>query len=323
MIVAEIGKIVRELNDFAIVAHTSPDGDSLGSCLGLYNFLIENNKSADVFLDGDIPAKYTFLPNIKDIKDIKQRKNSYSCLMVLDSGDIDRIGNCRELVDISELVINIDHHMTNSLFGQINLLDTNASSVGEMIYNLLRLNNFTISRNTAECIYTSILTDTGGFKYSNTTPVTMSIAGELMGTNINFTEINRRVFDIKTIPQVKLMSKVSSTLDITLDNKVALLYLTAGMLEECGAKEDDASEFINFARDIEGVEVAALIKEIDANKTRVSLRSKTYVDVSKIAEHFGGGGHTRASGCTIGSDIHSSKEKLLGIIRDVMDGHSL
>jgi bifunctional oligoribonuclease and PAP phosphatase NrnA len=171
-----------------------------------------------------------------------------------------------------------------------------------------------ITPNIATCLYTSILTDTGGFKYSNTTSITLSITGDLINTGINFSEIYNKVFDVRSIPQIKLISKVTSTLRTFLSNKVAILYLSKNMLDECGAIEDDASDFVNFARDISGVEVGVFIKEKDSKTSRVSLRSKNYVDVRAIAEKFGGGGHLRAAGCTIDGSIEYAMQLVLNEI---------
>jgi bifunctional oligoribonuclease and PAP phosphatase NrnA len=314
MILSNIGSIIKEKKDFAIVCHSSPDGDSLGSMLGLYSCLSEIGKNADVFVEDVVPEKFYFLPLSNEICSIEESKDRYDCVFVLDCGDLDRLGSCRDIIYKCNTVINIDHHLTNDLFGHINFVDTNASSVGEIIYQLLKINGFEISKNTAICLYTSIIADTGGFKYSNTTSMTLSIAGDLINTGINFSDINNRVFDIKTITQIKLISKVTSTLTTFLNDKVAIIYLSKGMLEECNATEDDASEFVNFARDISGVEVGVFIKEKDPKVSRVSLRSKNYADVRAIAEKFGGGGHLRAAGCTVEGSIQEAMQIILNEI---------
>lgn len=319
MILNEIGKIIKEKDHFAIVSHISPDGDSLGSMLGLYSVIKTSGKNADMFIDDEIPKKYLFLPGCNEIKRTPHKDSKYSCLFVLDCGDLNRIGKLKILTDTSDIVVNIDHHISNNLFGDINFIDSNASSVGEIIYQLLKINGYDIKPDTAICLYTSILTDTGGFKYSNTTSMTFNIAGDLINTGINFSEINCMVYDIKTLPQVKLMARVTSTLDIMLDGKAAILVLTKQMLDECRAKEEDASEFVNIARDIDTVEVGILIKEMDDEEYRVSLRSKHIVDVSKIAGKFGGGGHVRAAGCTIKGSMEYVKMIVIDEIKKALE----
>lgn len=318
MIHLQIDKVIKDYNKFAIVSHTSPDGDSMGSMLALYNILCLNHKRADMFIDDVLPERYSFLPFTENIERFSTSKD-YDCLFALDCGDPERLGKCKELIDKAKVVVNIDHHISNCRYGSINLVETNASSTGEILYDIFIGNNYEINRNTATCLYTSILTDTGGFKYSNTTSKTFRIAGSLIDTGINFSEIFSFIYDRRTVGQVKLMSRVVSTLDMELDNKVALLSMFPNMINECGATEEDASEFINIARDIDGVEVAVFIKEKNSGSFRISLRSKTSVDVRKIAERFSGGGHIRAAGCTIEGNYDKVRTILLEEIKKHLD----
>jgi phosphoesterase RecJ-like protein len=320
MILLDIGKKIKKFDNFAIVSHVSPDGDSLGSTLGLYSFLGEIGKNVDMFIDDVLPSKYSYLPNINYIKSESDFTKNYSCLFVLDCGDEERLGKFKNLISKCETVINIDHHISNTLFGHLNVVDSNASSVGEMIYQLIKINGFEISKDTAVCLYTSILSDTGGFKYSNTTSMTLSIAGDLINQGIDFSDIYNRIFDVKTVAQVKLLSKVSSTLELEMGGKVALLYLTQHMLKECNAKDEDVSDFVNIARDIDGVEIGVFIKEVDNMKYKASLRSKKHVDVRKIAEKFGGGGHIKAAGCTIYGSMDVVKQKIIDEIKNSYNG---
>ena len=318
MIHLQIGRIIRDYNNFAIVSHTSPDGDSMGSMLALYSILCLNNKSVDMFIDDVLPERYSFLPFSGIIKPFSESKN-YDCLFALDCGDPERLGKCKKLIGKANVIVNIDHHISNYMYGTVNILETNASSTGEILYDIFADNNYEINKDTAICLYTSMLTDTGGFKYTNTTSKTLKAAGNLIDTGIDFSEIYSIVYDRKSIGQVKLMSRVISTLDMALDNKAAFLSLFPSMLKECGAKEEDASEFINISRDIDGVEVAVFIKEKDSELFRVSLRSKSEVDVRRIAERFGGGGHVRAAGCTIEGNYEKVKNMLIDEIKKHMD----
>ncbi len=318
MIHLQIGKIIRDYNNFAIVSHASPDGDSMGSMLALYNILSINNKSCDMFIDDVLPERYSFLPFFNSVKPFCSSKN-YDCLFALDCGDPERLGKCKELISKAKVIVNIDHHVSNYMYGTVNMLETNASSTGEMLYEIFANNNYEINKDTAICLYTSILTDTGGFKYSNTTSKTLKVAGNLIDIGIDFSEIYSIVYDRKSIGQVKLMSRVISTLDMALNNRVAMLSLFPSMLKECDAKEEDASEFINISRDIDGVEVAVFIKEKTSELFRVSLRSKSKVDVRRIAERFGGGGHVRAAGCTIEGNYEKVKTMLIDEIKKHMD----
>lgn len=314
----QIGKIISDYNNFAIVSHTSPDGDSMGSMLALYSILSIEGKHVDMFIDDVLPERYSFLPFFELVKPFNGSKN-YDCLFALDCGDPERLGKCKEHISKAKAVINIDHHISNYMYGTVNILEIKASSTGEMLYDIFADNNYEINKDTALCLYTSILTDTGGFKYSNTTSNTLKVAGNLIDTGIDFSEIYSIIYDRKSIEQVKLMSRVISTLDMALDNRVALLSLFPNMLKECGAKEEDASEFINISRDIDGVEVAVFIKEKASQSFRISLRSKSKVDVRRIAERFGGGGHVRAAGCTIEGNYEVVKNIIIDEIKKHMD----
>lgn len=314
----QIGKIINEYNNFAIVSHTSPDGDSVGSMLALYSILYKRNKIADMFIDDVLPGRYSFLPFYNLIKPLHEVKH-YDCVFALDCGDPERLGKCKDILSKTDIVVNIDHHISNSLYGTVNLLNKDASSVGEVMYDIFKDNDYEIKMDTAACLYTSILTDTGGFKYSNTTSKTLNIAGNLINTGIDFSEIYSVIYDRKSLEQVKLMSRVVSTLDMALDNRVAFLSLFKSMLVECSAKEEDASEFINISRDIDGVEVAVFIKEKSSELFRISLRSKSKVDVRSVAEKFGGGGHIRAAGCTIEGNYDKVKVTLINEIKKHLD----
>jgi phosphoesterase RecJ-like protein len=315
MIYNDIGKLIKQYDNFAICSHTSPDGDSIGSMLALYNMLKDTGKKAEMFSDDVPPDRYSFLPGFSEIKVINEISGRFDYIFILDCGDLERIGRCVNLISSSTVLINIDHHISNKIYGKYNIVDSNASSVGEMMYCLFKINGYNITKDIAECLYTSIVTDTGGFKYSNTTSITLSTAGDLINTGIDFSGLNDRVFNMKTLPQVKLMSKVTSTIDVLSGESTAVLTMTQEMLKECNATEEDAGDFVNIARDIKDVEVGVFIKEVEGGKARVSLRSKTKVDVRKIAETFGGGGHIRASGCTVDGTVNEVKAKIINEIK--------
>ncbi len=322
MILTDIGKLMSSGKCFAVTTHVSPDGDAIGSVLGLYHCLTQIGKNVDVVIDDILPDKYNFLAGynmIKKADDISKDKK-YDCIFVLDSGSEDRIGDSIEIIKNGNIIVNIDHHITNTMFGDINYVDPNAASVGEIIYQLIKINGYDVSKVISECLYTSIITDTGGFRYSNTTSTTFNIAGDLINSGINFTEIANTVFDRKTVPEVKLLSMVMSTLELYYDNKVSVIYLTEDMLYKSGSQYEDAESFINIVRDIDTVDTAIFIKEKEKGTFRISLRSKQIVDVKDIAVAFGGGGHIRAAGCTIVGSKDEVRDKLLAEVKKQLDG---
>lgn len=316
----KIISVITNNDNFIITSHVSPDGDAIGSTLGLYNFLTSMGKNVSVVLADEPPKKFNYLPGYQSIlrcSDItKDVFEGISYVFSLDSGDLDRIGDVNDF--INSKIVNIDHHISNNSFGYINLVEPTASSVGELIYELIKSTDYKISKEIAECLYTSILTDTGGFKYSNTTPKTLSIVSDLIATGIDFSGIYNRAISIKTKTQLKLLSKVLETLDITHDDKVSIISLSREILDSCNAIDEDSEDFINIARDIDTVEVAVFIKEKEDGTCRVSLRSKSLADVRKIAEVFDGGGHIRAAGCTIKGSINQVKLALMNEIEKVI-----
>jgi phosphoesterase RecJ-like protein len=297
-------------DSFSIIAHVSPDGDAIGSSLALYNSLKQLGKSCQIFIDDKLPQKYSYLPGFGSISS-KDAETECENVVVLDCGDIDRCGSFKKIAENAGFCINIDHHITNKGYGMLNLVFPKASSVGEILYDIICDMGVTINETIAQCIYTSIASDTGGFRYSNTSPHTHSIAGELIKTGIDFSFISSRLFDERSVTQSKLLAAVLGTLQIYFGGRVALLYLNREMLDKCGATDEDSEDFVNYARDIDSAEVGIMVKQKDDGSCRVSLRSKSKADVRKVAEAFSGGGHVRAAGCTINAPLNEAINILL------------
>ena len=306
----KIISMLKSRDNFAIIAHVSPDGDALGSSLALYNYLKQQGKHCQVFIDDRLPQKYSYLPGFKDISSVRP-EGKYENVVVLDCGDIERCGSFKNMAEEALLCINIDHHITNKGYGMLNIVLPEASSVGEILYGILKDMGTAIDADIARCLYTSIASDTGGFRYSNTKPETFLIAGELIKTGIDFTAIASRLFDQRSVIQTRLLSMVLGTLQLHFGGKVALLYINREMLEKCGAMDEDADDFVNYARDIDSAEVGVFVKQKQDGSCRISLRSKSVADVRKAAEAFSGGGHIRAAGCTIKAPIDEAISMLL------------
>lgn len=309
----KIINLINSNNNFAIVSHTSPDGDCMGSMLGLYNSLKEISKCVDVYLDDEIPSRLSFLPGADIIKkDYNNEK--YDIVFALDCGDLVRLGSySKELLNSGKIVINIDHHISNEMFGDINFVSPNMSSVGEIIYKLLEEGDFPINEDVARCIYTSIISDTGGLKYSSTTASTLETVAKIFkyNFNIDYSKIYTKLLHETTKEKILITSKITSNLKTFLGDKVAILYVTKEMLNNSNANENDLGDIVNIARDIDSVEVGVFLKEKSENIFKVSLRSKEYADVRKVAEKFNGGGHIKASGCMIEGTLYEVMDKLL------------
>ncbi|AYD40073.1 bifunctional oligoribonuclease/PAP phosphatase NrnA [Clostridium fermenticellae] len=311
MVMNEVLEKMEESNSIAITFHTSPDGDSLGSSLALMQALRKMGKDAYILSKEIIPEDFKFLPCSCEIDGSKLNvRPNTECVIVLDCGNTDRINANLDLNNREYVLINIDHHMSNDLYADLNYVDTNAAAVSEIIYQMIRIMGIELDKEIASCLYTSIITDSGSFKYPSTTSVTHTIAGDLINTGIDFSEIHRTIFDNKKFERIKLYGKAIESMKL-IDKKICLMTLTKDMLLSLGIEEKtNTSDIISFAMQVEGIEVGILVKETDEG-SKVSLRSKSRVDVRKVAEIFGGGGHTMASGCSMdGKNVYEA-EKLI------------
>lgn len=299
-----------------ITFHVSPDGDSLGSSLALMQGLIKINKKAYIISKDTAPEIYNFLPFIQNVNSSSGRvQEGTDCVIVLDCGNVDRISADLDIKSKEFTLINIDHHVSNDLYGNINHLDTNSSSVGEIVYRLLLELNVTIDINIASCLYTSIASDTGWFRHSNTTPITHTIAGDLIKTGVNFSDLHRVLFENVKFKRIKLYGKVIDKMYLTANDRVCVMKLTREMLEDLGIEASDTSDIISIGTQVSNVEVAVLIKETEEG-VKISLRSKSQVDVRKIAENFGGGGHVRASGLSLNKKIYEAEKIIIKAIEN-------
>lgn len=316
MIMNKITSILKDSKKIAISYHALPDGDALGSSLALLMGLKKLGKDVYILSTDKVPPIYNFLPGSSLINDAAEDiQKDTDCVVVLDCGNISRI-SAKLNTDYREyILINIDHHISNDMYGDYNYTDANASAVGEIVYQMLRFLNINIDKDIATCLYTSIMTDSGAFKYSNTTSVTHSIIGDLINIGIDFNQIHRNIYENKKFERVKLYGKVIDNMYLVHDNKICVMELHNNMLDSLNIEASDTSDIISIGMEISDVEVALLFKENSAG-TKVSLRSKSQVDVRKIAEKLGGGGHIRAAGVTLDMSIKEAKEVLLNILEE-------
>ncbi|NLN15650.1 MAG: bifunctional oligoribonuclease/PAP phosphatase NrnA [Tissierellia bacterium] len=303
--------LIRRSNRIYIASHINPDGDNLGSSLALALALRKLGKEVLVLNPGSIPSDFVFLPGIDLIKDFEDDVDELDLFIVVDSGDIDRLGPNKDLLDRSKAIINIDHHITNTQFGNINLVDSKAAATGELIYQLLKRMDVKLDKDIATNIYTAISTDTGKFSYESVTSRTHRIAAELLDVGIDLKDINIKIYESYSLESTKLFIKALNTLKLYSDNRVALVKVSQRMLKETNASLDDTDGISSFIRGIGPVEVSCLLKEVEEGEIKVSLRSKNYVDVSKVCAKFNGGGHVRAAGCTIFEDLDTAEAMII------------
>jgi phosphoesterase RecJ-like protein len=256
------------------------------------------------------------LPGAKDIRVTPNVDQTYDAVFVIECSDISRPG----LLDLEkQFVVNIDHHATSALFGDINWIDATASAVGEMIYNLCKAIGVRVTCEIAECVYTALVTDTGSFHYSNTTERTFKVASELVKAGVKPAKIAQNVFGSYAWSKLQLLSRVLATTQRDASGRVAWMRQSLQMQEQTGATEEDGDGFVNYPLTVAEVETVALLKETAPGIYRTSLRSKSDINVARIAERFGGGGHRNAAGCTLRGDWDEAERLIAGLLIEAVE----
>ena len=288
-------RAIERAETIAIGGHVRPDGDCIGSCMGMYTYIVKNfpDKKVSVYLE-EFPDAFSYL---KDEEAFVERAEKYDLFISLDCGDAERLGDAGEVMKKAGFVYNVDHHITNTEFGDENHVEADASSTSQILYTLMEDDK--IGFETACALYTGIIHDTGVFKHSNTSGETMRIAGCLMEKGIPFGKIIDGSFYMKTYKQLQIMGRCLMESVRILDGRCIFSVGRKNVMELYDAKPSDLDGVIDEMRTTEGVEVAILLNERETGEFKVSMRSNDIVDVSRIAGYFGGGGHIRAAGCAI------------------------
>lgn len=312
MSLEKVCQAIKKNKKFLITAHYEPEGDSIGSQLAMAGLLKQLNKKY-IIVNVDLPPeRYEFLRNIGQIGLSSLETYDFDIALVLDCPILERIGNVNKIIR-NKPIINIDHHVSNRYFGTINYVQKNASSTGEILYSLVEKLGCKLNRDLATYLYLAILTDTGGFVYSNTTPKAMRIAANLLEFGLNPKELYERIYESHSLASRKLLGMCLNTLKISPDGQIVWMYLTKDMFKRTKAATHDAENFINYARFVNGVKMAMLFS--DAPKKgfiKVSFRSNQLdIDVNKFAAKFGGGGHVSASGCLVRGTLTAVQKKIL------------
>jgi phosphoesterase RecJ-like protein len=316
-------QIIRHLKKSShvlVVAHTSPDGDAIGSLIAMGISLWALDKKTTLYNEGPIPAVYRFLPSVHRVVRHIGNEN-YDTAVVLDCSDLQRVGKAVSVINRIPVVINIDHHVTNTGFGNFQLIDTSASASAEIVYRLIKKMDVPINKDIATSIYTGILTDTGSFRFSNTNKAAFAICEEMVALGVDPYKIAQHVYGTYSLGRIKLLNLALDSIEISYNGKLSIMTLTQDMFNETQTQPEDVDGLINYAKRIEDVKVAALIQEHHNGKGKseplgryhVSLRSDGLVDVAKIAASFGGGGHSSAAGFNIESTLMELKSKIFGL----------
>ncbi|MGI6706906.1 MAG: DHH family phosphoesterase [Clostridia bacterium] len=309
----QIIPIINEKNRFVLIAHVSPDGDTLGSCLALAKALEQKGKKVCLFCSDSIPDSYRFMREMDrfQVPDEKEPSDSFEVCIAIDCSDLERTGNASRYVANCEYSINIDHHISNTFYGKYNIVDRCASATGEIVYHLIKAMGALLTKDISEYLYIAITTDTGSFCYENTTAETHKIAADLISHGVHVSELSTVLFKQRSLSKTRLLGQALSTLEVLEDGLLAIIHVSLDMMKSVQASDNDCDGIVNYAQEIEGVELAILIREQSNRLYKISFRTRSYVDASEIARVFGGGGHKRAAGCTIEGDFTEVKNKLM------------
>ena len=317
MIVLE--EILKDKHTVALGGHVRPDGYCVGSTMGLYMYLHEHfpQLETDLYLEG-VPDAYRMIEHTDEVKTEIPTGKVYDLFICMDCGDLQRLGFSQELFKSAKETCCIDHHVSNAAFADVNYIVPDASSTSELVYNLLDYEK--ISKPVAEALYMGIAHDTGVFQYSCTSPETMEAAAQLMRKGINGNEIIDRTYYEKTYVQNQILGKALIESMLVLDKRCIVSVVRLKEMEFFQAKPSDLEGIVSQLRQTKGVEVAIFLHEIELQTFKVSLRSKELVDVSKVAQYYGGGGHVRAAGVTMKGSAHDVINNLTLLIEHQLDG---
>lgn len=309
--------MIDQAGKIVILGHVNPDGDCVGSCLAVYNYIKEwdSSKAVTVRLER-APSKFSYLSGF-DAIETEAGEETYDLCICLDSSDEERLGDFKSCFDRSAKTICIDHHITNRGYAQENVIDGHASSACEVVYG--QLDESRISKRVAECIYTGIIHDTGVFKYSNTSRKTMEIAGRMMEKGIDFGTIIDGSFYKKTYMQSQILGRALLESITFLDGRCIFSVVRKKDMDFYGVEKSDLDGIVDQLRVIDGIECAIFLYETGIHQFKVSLRSNSIVDVSRIAAYFGGGGHVRAAGCTMSGSVHDVVNNLSAHIAEQLE----
>jgi phosphoesterase RecJ-like protein len=300
-----------------LTMHRGPDGDALGSALALASALREMGREVTVYNPDELPYNFKFLRGADQVARSLPVDAAFDVTVVTDAGAFDRLGPDVPQKPRCGVVLNLDHHITTEPFGDVNYVDPEAASVGILAYKIIEGLGHPLSRDAAECIYASILADTGCFRYSSTDPECMRIAARLIELGVEPWEMTVRVYEQQPLARMRLLAEVLQTLEV--HGRLATITITNGMLAKAGTDLTDG--FINYARSVDGVEVAAAFREPEnGGPWRVSFRSRGRVNVAAIAQKFGGGGHHNAAGCSIAGEEQAVRAQIAAEIERAIDG---
>ncbi len=316
-----IGRFIRRARRVMVITHVAPDGDAIGSLLGLGRALHKLGKEYTLACADLVPKGFAYLPHSETIARPPPSgwpKGKYDLVISLDCGDLERLGTAYDESLAGLPIINIDHHVTNTHFGTVNWVDTEAASTAEMVLELVESLNIPLDADMALCLLHGIVTDTRGFRTPNTTPRTMRAVLKLMEAGAELAEITDRVFNRRPFSAICLWAKALN--DVRLDGRIIWSQITRAMRQECAFSENGDAGLVSFLATADEADVAIVFVENDDGQIEVGLRAAPGIDISAVALELGGGGHPQAAGCTLEGDLEEVRERVLAAVREAMKG---
>ncbi|HNQ87445.1 MAG TPA: bifunctional oligoribonuclease/PAP phosphatase NrnA [Verrucomicrobiota bacterium] len=318
-VVDRILKTLEECRTLCIVGHVRPDGDCVGSQLGLALALRQAGKEVTVWNEDRAPDKLAFLDPDHSLERPSPGR-AFDAVIAVDVANVERLGHVADHIQERRWLINIDHHASNTRFGDVNWIGAREPSTGELVFRLLKWAGWPITPRIADCLFTAVSTDTGSFQYATTRPATFSVAGELVKRGANLARICHEVYQSFSLSRVRLVRHVYNHFRLTHNNQIAYLWLKPADFSRTGAETADAEGLIDHLRSMEPVVIACLFEEVAPDLIRVSLRSKRGdVDVNQVAVQFGGGGHPGAAGARIAGRPLAVQRRIIAALKHALN----
>ncbi len=314
---SKLNDIIKSSKNILIISHVNPDGDTLGSMCGLCSAILDiYKKRCDMLAISKIPDVYSFLPHISDVKNVDDvdKSREYDLVINVDVASIERTCDAQILFEKAKFTVNIDHHKTNNAYGDLNFINPDASSTGEVLFDCFRNMDWKINYDTAVCLYTAILTDTGSFRFDNTKPSTFETASKLVELGVQPSDIYKRVYESDSKTLVMFQAYCISKAKFLDDDKIAYTVVYKKDMEKFSAGDDCMEGLTEKLRAIVTTRIAFVAKEMKSGGTKISMRSK-FADVAEICAVFGGGGHKFAAGCTIKAPVEQAVKRMLDEIK--------
>ena len=309
----KIAELIREAQTIAVISHVNPDGDTLSCATAMRLGLMKMGKDVTLYCDGEIPDVYSYLPGAelfrKPAEDIRT-EGPFDLMLSVDVSDEKRLGACAALRAVSKKTAQIDHHPTNPLFMEVNSVDGKAPAAALLIREQLKVLNIPLDKEIAACLYTGISTDTGNFAFSGTNAECFQVMSELMGCGLPLPELNRILFREKAREHILLLGRAIGSLQFRGNGRIAVMKLTLQDFEDCGARSQHADQIVDYGLYTIGTDMAVLVREDGNGQVKFSLRSKG-IQVSDVAQAFGGGGHPLAAGITMTGGLEETAEKVI------------